>query len=165
LEAQRLMHATVLTISSTLARGEGEDESGPRLAELLGAAGCEASVEVLPDERTAIEGRLRELVAADERFVFTTGGTGLTPDDVTPEATRAVIEREAPAFQQAMLIEGLRHQPMALLTRGISGIAGRTLIVNLPGSPRAIDQVFPVLAPALRHAAESLVREGGRGEH
>jgi molybdenum cofactor synthesis domain-containing protein len=159
------MRATVLTISSTLARGEGEDESGPRLAQLLGEAGCDASVEILPDERGAIETRLRELVAGDERFVFTTGGTGLTPDDVTPEATRAVIEREAPAFQQAMLIEGLKHQPMALLTRGVSGIAGRTLIVNLPGSPRAIDQVVPVLAPALRHAAESLVREGGRGEH
>ena len=99
------------------------------------------------------------------RFVFTTGGTGLTPDDVTPEATRAVIEREAPAFQQAMLVEGLRHQPLALLTRGVSGIAGRTLIVNFPGSPKAIDQLFPVLAPALRHAAESLVREGGRGDH
>ncbi len=99
------------------------------------------------------------------RFVFTTGGTGLTPDDVTPEATAAVIEREAPAFQQAMLIEGLRHQPLALLTRGVSGVAGRTLIVNLPGSPRAIDQLFPVLSPALRHAAESLVREGGRGDH
>ena len=159
------MHATVLTISSTLARGEGEDESGPRLAQLLGDAGCMASVEVLPDERAAIEARLRELVAADVRFVFTTGGTGLTPDDVTPEATRAVVERDAPAFQQAMLIEGLRHQPLALLTRGVSGIAGRTLIVNLPGSPRAIDQLFPVLAPALRHAAESLVREGGRSDH
>ena len=159
------MHATVLTISSTLARGEGEDESGPRLAQLLGDAGGMASVEVLPDERAAIEARLRELVAADVRFVFTTGGTGLTPDDVTPEATRAVVERDAPAFQQAMLIEGLRHQPLALLTRGVSGIAGRTLIVNLPGSPRAIDQLFPVLAPALRHAAESLVREGGRSDH
>ncbi len=76
-----------------------------------------------------------------------------------------MIEREAPAFQQAMLIEGLRHQPSALLTRGVSGIAGRTLIVNFPGSPQAIDQLFPVLAPALRHAADSLAREGGRGDH
>ena len=159
------MRAAVLTISTTLAGGEGEDASGPRLAELLGEAGCTASVEVLPDDRAAIESRLRALVADDVRFVFTTGGTGLTPDDVTPEATRAVIEREAPAFQQAMLAEGLRHQPLALLTRGVSGIAGSTLIVNFPGSPKAIDQLFPVLAPALRHAAESLVRDGGRGDH
>ena len=159
------MRATVLTISTTLAAGEGDDESGPRLAELLTDAGLSASVEVLPDDFEAIETRLRELVADDVRFVFTTGGTGLTADDVTPEATRAVIERDAPAFQQAMLIEGMRHQPLALLTRGVSGIAGRTLIVNFPGSPRAIDQLFPVLAPALRHAGESLVREGGRGEH
>jgi molybdenum cofactor synthesis domain-containing protein len=159
------MRAAVLTISTTLARGEGEDASGPRLAALLGGAGCTATVEVLADDRAAIEARLRELVADDVRFVFTTGGTGLTPDDVTPEATRAVIERDAPAFQQAMLVEGLRHQPMALLTRGVSGIAGRTLIVNLPGSPRAIDQLFPVLEPALQHAADSLVRSGGRSEH
>jgi molybdopterin adenylyltransferase len=159
------VRAAVLTISSTLARAEGKDASGPRLAELLAEAGCEATVEVLSDDRNAIEARLRDLVADDVRFIFTTGGTGLTPDDVTPEATRAVIERDAPAFQQAMLIEGLRHQPMALLTRGVSGIAGRTLIVNFPGSPKAIDQLFPVLAPGLRHAADSLVREGGRGDH
>jgi molybdopterin adenylyltransferase len=157
------VRAAVLTISSTLARSEGKDASGPRLAELLQGAGCEVHVEVLADDAAAIEARLRELVADDVRFVFTTGGTGLTPDDVTPEATRAVIERDAPAFQQAMLIEGLRHQPMALLTRGVSGIAGRTLIVNFPGSPKAIDQLFPVLEPALKHAAESLVRQGGRG--
>ncbi len=159
------MRAAVLTISTTLSRREGKDASGLRLAQLLSDAGCTAAVEVLPDDRDAIESRLRELVADDVRFVFTTGGTGLTPDDVTPEATSAVIEREAPAFQQAMLAEGLRHQPLALLTRGVSGIAGRTLIVNFPGSPKAIDQLFPVLAPALRHAAESLVREGGRGDH
>ena len=159
------MRAAVLTISTTLSRSEGKDESGPRLAALLTEAGCETTVEVLPDDHAAIEARLRALVADDVRFVFTTGGTGLTPDDVTPEATRAVIEREAPAFQQAMLVEGLRHQPLALLTRGISGIAGATLIVNFPGSPKAIDQLFPVLAPALRHSAESLVREGGRGDH
>ena len=99
------------------------------------------------------------------RFAFTTGGTGLTPDDVTPEATRAVIERDAPAFQQAMLIEGLRHQPLALLTRGVSGIAGRTLIVNLPGNPKAIEQLFPVIAPALPHAAATLAREEPGARH
>ncbi|HEY5144508.1 MAG TPA: MogA/MoaB family molybdenum cofactor biosynthesis protein [Solirubrobacteraceae bacterium] len=162
------MRTVVLTISTTLARGEGQDTSGPHLAELLREAGCEVlPVEVLPDDRAAIAARLRALVADDVRFVVTTGGTGLTPDDVTPEATRDVIERDAPAFQQAMLIEGLRHQPLALLTRGVSGIAGRTLIINLPGNPKAIDQLVPVFAPALRHAADSLTRDGGRaaGEH
>ena len=154
------MRAAVLTISTSLARGAGEDRSGPRLAELLRAAGCQVQpVEVLPDDLAAIEGRLRELVADDLRFVCTTGGTGLTADDVTPEATSAVIERAAPAFQQAMLIEGLRHQPLALVSRGVSGIAGRTLIVNFPGNPNAIDQLFPVIAPALPHAAATLARE------
>ncbi len=162
------MRAAVLTISTSLAAGDGADHSGPRLAALLAQAGCEvAPVEVLPDDRAAIAARLRALVADDVRFVLTTGGTGLTPDDITPEATRDVIEREAPAFQQAMLIEGLRHQPLALLTRGVSGIAGRTLIINFPGNPKAIDQLVPVIAPALRHAADSLTRDGGRaaGEH
>ncbi len=162
------MRTVVLTISTTLAAGDGEDTSGQHLAELLRRAGCDvAPVEVLPDDRAAITARLRALVDDDVRFVVTTGGTGLTPDDVTPEATRDVIERDAPAFQQAMLIEGLRHQPMALLTRGVSGIAGRTLIINLPGNPKAIDQLVPVIAPALRHAADSLTRDGGRaaGEH
>ena len=162
------MRTVVLTISTTLAAGDGADTSGPHLAELLRQAGCDvAPVEVLPDDRAAISARLRALVDDDVRFVVTTGGTGLTPDDVTPEATRDVIERDAPAFQQAMLIEGLRHQPLALLTRGVSGIAGRTLIINLPGNPKAIDQLVPVFAPALRHAGDSLTRDGGRaaGEH
>ena len=143
-------------------RGQGRLRAAPRRA-ARGRRLRDRTSRCCPTTARAIEARLRELVADDVRFVFTTGGTGLTPDDVTPEATRAVIERDAPAFQQAMLIEGLRHQPMALLTRGVSGIAGRTLIVNFPGSPKAIDQLFPVLEPALQHAAESLVREGGRG--
>ncbi len=160
------MRAVVLTLSTTLAAGAGTDASGPLLAHHATQAGCTVeSVEVLPDDREAIAARLRDLVADGVTFVFTTGGTGLTADDVTPEATRDVIEREAPAFQQAMLIEGLRHQPLALLSRGVSGIAGRTLIVNFPGNPKAIDQVFGVIAPALRHAAATLVREGSRDGH
>ena len=160
------MRTVVLTISTTLATGSGDDVSGPLLARHAVQAGCAVeAVEVLSDDRAAIAARLRELVADEVRFVFTTGGTGLTADDVTPEATRDVLDREAPAFQQAMLIEGLRHQPLALLSRGVSGIAGRTLIVNFPGSPNAIDQVFGVIAPALRHAAATLAREGSRGDH
>ncbi len=159
------MRTAVLTISTTLAAGEGDDASGPLLARHATAAGCAVdAVEVLPDDRSQIAARLRELVADDVRFIFTTGGTGLTADDVTPEATRDVLDRDAPAFQQAMLIEGLRHQPLALLTRGVSGIAGRTLIVNFPGSPKAIDQLFGVIAPALPHAAATLERDGSRGD-
>ncbi len=156
------MQAAVITVSTSVARGDGEDESGPKLAALLEEAGCEITgIDVVPDDRGSIEAKLRELVATDVRFIFTTGGTGLTPDDVTPEATDAVIERRADGFQQAMLAEGMKHQRLALLTRGVSGIAGQTLIVNLPGNPKAIDQLVPVIAPALGHAAESLVRGWG----
>ena len=91
--------------------------------------------------------------------MFTTGGTGLTPDDITPEATRAVIDREAPGFAEAMRVESVRQTPLGMLTRGISGIAGRTLIVNFPGSPKAIDELFPVLAPTLGHVVSTLRRE------
>ena len=156
------MSTAVVTVSTSVANGEGEDESGPKLAALLEEAGCQVTgVEVVADDREAIEKLLRELVAGDVRFIFTTGGTGLTPDDVTPEATDAVIDRRADGFQQAMLAEGMKHQRLALLTRGVSGIAGRTLIVNFPGNPKAIDQLVPVVAPALRHAADSLVRAWG----
>ena len=97
-------------------------------------------------------------------LVFTTGGTGFTPDDVTPEATRAVIERDAPGLAEAMRAASLRHTPMAMLSRGVSGIADATLIVNFPGSPKAIDESFGVIAPALRHAVETL-HGGGRRRH
>ena len=153
------MQTAVITVSTSLARGEGEDVSGPRLAELAREAGAEVvATEVVPDDAAAIEERLRAHVADGVAFVFTTGGTGLTPDDVTPEATRAVIERDAPGFTEAMRVEGARHTPLGILTRGVSGVAGRTLIVNFPGSPKAIDQLFGVLAPTLRHVTETLRR-------
>ncbi len=157
------MQAAVITISTSLARGEGEDVSGARLAELAAAAGAQVvAIEVVGDDPGEIEARLRAQVEAGMAFVFTTGGTGLTPDDVTPEATRAVIDRDAPGFAEAMRAESLRHTPHGILTRGVSGIAGRTLIVNFPGNPKAIDQLFPILAPTLKHVAESLRRDGGR---
>ena len=113
-------------------------------------------MEVVPDDFGLIEDRLHHFIDARCDLIFTTGGTGLTPDDITPEATRAVIEREAPGFAEAMRAEGARHTPMGILTRGISGIAGRTLIINFPGSPKAIDQLFGVLAPVLGHAVQTL---------
>ena len=116
-------------------------------------------MEVVPDDYSLIEDRLHHLVDGGCDLIFTTGGTGLTPDDVTPEATRAVIDREAPGFAEAMRSEGARHTPLGILTRGVSGVRGRTLIVNFPGNPKAIGQSWPVVEPTLRHAAETLERE------
>src|SRR5688572_33315658 len=99
-------------------------------------------MEVVPDDYSLIEDRLHHFVDAGMALVFTTGGTGFTPDDITPEATRAVIEREAPGFAEAMRAEALRHTPMGILSRGVAGIAGETLIVNFPGSPKAIRELF-----------------------
>ncbi len=115
---------------------------------------------MLGDDRAAIAAALRRLADEDDvRFVFTTGGTGLTPDDVTPEATRDVIEREAPGYAETIRAESRGHTPLGILTRGVSGIRGRTLIVNFPGNPKAIGQSWPVVEPTLRHAAETLERD------
>jgi molybdopterin adenylyltransferase len=157
------VRTAIVTISTTLARGEGEDVSGAELARLATEAGCElAGRDVVADDRDAIEAALLRRVAEGIPLVFTTGGTGLTPDDVTPEATRAVIERDAPGFAEALRAASLAHTPMGMLSRGVAGVAGRTLIVNLPGSPQSIGQLFPVLAPTLRHVVATLSREGGR---
>ena len=115
-------------------------------------------MEVVPDDFGLIEDRLHHFVDARCDLIFTTGGTGLTPNDITPEATRAVIDREAPGFAEAMRAEGLKHTPHGILTRGISGLAGRTLIVNFPGSPNAVRQSWPVVEPTLKHAADTLER-------
>jgi molybdopterin adenylyltransferase len=160
------VRTAVLTISTSVSRRETEDVSGPRLAAAAEEAGCEVeAMEVIPDDYALIEDRLHHFVDDEFDLVFTTGGTGLTPDDVTPEATRAVIERDAPGFAEAMRAEGLRHTPMGILSRGVSGIAHRTLIVNFPGSPKAIDQLFPVLAPTLPHVVGTLKRDSGSREH
>jgi molybdopterin adenylyltransferase len=152
--------AAVVTVSSSLARGEGEDVSGPRLAELCEAAGLEVTRETVSDDRAAIAGVLKRLADVEQvRFVFTTGGTGLTVDDVTPEATRDAIDREAPGYAEAIRADSREHTPLGLLTRGVSGTRGRTLIVNFPGNPKAIDQSWPIVAPTLEHAAATLERD------
>jgi len=153
----RPIRTAVLTVSTSVSRREAEDLSGPRLAAAAEAAGCEVvAMEVVPDDFALIEDRLHHFVDEGCELVFTTGGTGLTPDDVTPEATRVVIDRDAPGFAEAMRAEGAKHTPLGILTRGVSGIAGRTLIVNFPGSPKAIDQLFGVLAPTLGHVVQTL---------
>ena len=159
------MRTAVLTVSSSVARREAEDTSGVLLAQHAEAAGCDVvAMEVVPDDFALIEDRLRHYVDDGVDLIFTTGGTGLTPDDVTPEATLEVIDRYAPGFAEALRAEAVRHTPMGILTRGVSGIAERTLIVNFPGNPRAIEQLFGVIAPTLRHVVDTLAG-GGRQDH
>jgi len=162
-----LISAAVLTVSTSVAAGTTEDLSGAALAELASAAGAEVVARgVVSDDADAIEAWLREQLAAGVALVFTTGGTGFTPDDITPEATREVIEREAPGLAEAMRAESIRRTPMGMLSRGVSGIAGQTLIVNFPGSPNAVRELFGVIAPVLGHAVATLRRERGqRIEH
>ena len=160
------MNAAIVTISSSVAAGRSEDLSGQVLKELTEAAGAHVSAtEVVSDDRQAIEDVLRRHVDAGIDLIFTTGGTGLTPDDVTPEATRAVIVRDAPGFAEAMRAESLKYTPMGIVSRGVSGIADRTLIVNFPGNPKSIGQLFGVIAPTLEHAVATINREPGTRTH
>jgi molybdenum cofactor synthesis domain-containing protein len=160
------MRTCVLTVSTSVSRRASEDESGPLLAQLAEEAGADVeAMEVVPDDFSLIEDRLHHYVDDDFALIFTTGGTGLTPDDITPEATRAVIERDAPGIAEALRAESAKHTPMGMLSRGVSGIAHRTLIINFPGSPKAISQLFPVIAPVLKHAVGTLQREDGGRSH
>jgi molybdopterin adenylyltransferase len=156
-----------MTVSSSVSRREAQDTSGPLLAHLAENAGGEiVAMEVVPDDFALIEDRLHHYADQGVAFVFTTGGTGLTPDDITPEATLAVIAREAPGIAEAMRAVSIQHTPMGMLSRGVAGVAGRTLIVNFPGSPKAIEQLFGVVAPVLEHAAKTLQSDGGsRSSH
>src|SRR3954462_1019130 len=157
------MRTCVLTVSTSVSRRTSEDEAGPLLARLAEEAGADVeAMEVVPDDYGLIEDRLHHYVDDGFALIFTTGGTGFTPDDITPEATRAVIERDAPGIAEALRAESAKHTPMGMLSRGVSGIAHRTLIVNFPGSPKAIGQLFPVIAPVLKHAVGTLQREDGQ---
>jgi molybdopterin adenylyltransferase len=157
------MRTAILTVSTSVAAGASEDTSGHRLAELATQAGAEIIAhDTLKDDREAIVFWLQRQVAQGVELILTTGGTGFTDDDVTPEATRTVIDRDAPGIAEAMRSESLKHTPMGMLSRGVSGIAGRTLIVNFPGSPKAISQLFPVIEPVLGHAVGTLKREPGQ---
>ena len=159
------IRAGVLTISDKASRGERTDTSGVAIGELL--ATIDAAVrrsEVIPDERPQIAATLRTWADSDELDVIvTTGGTGLGPRDVTPEATAEVIERPVPGLGELMRSVGLRHTPMAALSRGVVGVRGRCLILNLPGSEKGVRQNLSAVLDLLPHAVELL--RGRVGDH
>ena len=158
------IRAVIITVSDASARGERKDESGEILVQLLKELGAEiVSQRVLSDDPDPLAEALKEF--SDWRnvnLIVTTGGTGFSPRDNTPEATLTVIEREAPGLAEAMRMQTLKNTPMAMISRGICGIRSCTLIINLPGAPKAVRESFAVIAPVLNHAIALLAgRPGG----
>jgi molybdopterin adenylyltransferase len=151
-----------LTVSDGVSAGEREDESGALLVELLEGEKYDVEHRVVPDERAKIATTLREL-AQHAQLLLTTGGTGISPRDVTPEATESVLDRHVPGIAEALRADAIRQTPHGLLGRGVAGVRGNTLIVNLPGSPGGCRDGFALLKPTLRHALELIA--GERSEH
>jgi molybdopterin adenylyltransferase len=152
------MRAAVITVSMSRSDGTRPDESGPALAEFARSIGADvAATEIVPDDRSKIEWALRHYADTELcDLILTTGGTGFAPDDVTPEATRAVIEREAPGIPEALRAASREHTPNWMLSRGVAGIRGRCLIINFPGSPKAIGEAGEAIGTAIPHAVSLL---------
>ena len=158
------IHAVALTVSDRCSRGEQEDVSGATLVELLKEMGASVVArEIVADDPEPLREKLRGFAdRADVNLIVTTGGTGFSPRDNTPEATRAVIEREAPGLAEAMRMESLKQTPMAMISRGVCGIRSNALIVNLPGSPAGVRECFAIIETVLPHAIALLA---GKSNH
>lgn len=150
------MRSAVLTSSDAGARGERADASGGRLCALVKELGELADYRVLPDEAEQLEAVMRQWIADGVDLIVTTGGTGLGPRDVIPEVTRRIITREIPGMAEAMRAEASRHTPFGMISRQVAGAVDHTLIINFPGSPKAIDELWPVVHPVLRHLVDLL---------
>ena len=160
------VRAGVITVSTRGAAGEREDESGPALKDGLVAAGHDVvSTALVSDDLAKIANAILEAIRAGANVVLTSGGTGLSPNDVTPEATRRVIDREVPGIAEALRATSLAKTPHGMLSRGVAGAVGSALVVNLPGSPRAVRESLDVLLPVLPHAVELLAGESGESGH
>lgn len=154
-----MRNATVITVSDRSARGERQDSSGPRAAELLVDAGFEVSTSIVADGAGSVEHALRTALASGATLIITSGGTGIAPRDLTPEGTRPVLVRELPGIAEELRREGATHNRMAVLSRGLAGIAGdppQALVVNLPGSVKAVEEGMAVLLPLVRHVLDQL---------
>lgn len=151
--------AAVITVSDRSSRGERADTSGPRAVELLGGHGYTASLTVIPDGTESVTNAIRAAIDSGARVVITSGGTGIGPRDLTPEGTRPVLIREIPGIAEALRREGVRNTKLAVLSRGLAGIADNSLVVNLPGSVKAVGEGLAVLLPLIPHILDQL--DGG----
>ena len=151
-----MITVAVLTLSDKGSRGEREDVSGPLIADMLNSIDAEVIYsEILPDEKELIKGKLVDYSGKVD-LILTTGGTGLSPRDITPDATLDVIDREIPGIAEVMRAEGMKKTPRSMLSRAIAGVRGRTLIINLPGSPRAVQENLAVILGVIGHAVEKI---------
>jgi len=161
-----VIRAALITVSTKGASGERTDESGPAMREALVAAGMDIiHVALVPDGIEPVQAAIQSAIAQGANLVLTSGGTGLSPNDLTPEATREIVDREIAGIAEALRWRALTNTPHGMLSRGVAGSIGATLVVNLPGSPRACRESLEALIPVLPHAIELLAGSSGEGGH